>query len=222
MTLVDTAAGPAAVQVELPAGAPSALVVLGHGAGGHRADPVLERVAAALVEAGVAVARFDQPYRVAGRRAPAPALTLDGAAVEVVEWLTSDPRLGAVPLVVGGKSSGARVACRTAVRVGATGVVALGFPLRPPGRPDRDRAAELCAAGRPVLVCQGTRDVFGSPTEVRAAAAAAGANGVTVHTVAGGDHSFVARRRDGRTTTECRWEVADVTVRWVLGQIAAT
>ena len=193
------------------------VVLLGHGAGGDSTAPVLVEVAASLARAGFAAARFDQPYRVAGRRAPAPAAHLDDAAYDVVAALrTSYPD---VPLVLGGKSSGARVACRTAAGLGAVGVVALGFPLRPPGRPEVSRVAELASAGCPVLVCQGERDVFGTPADLSVAMRGlAGA----VHAVASGDHSFVARRSDPRTTRQNLDEVAEVVTAWVLAQTAAT
>jgi predicted alpha/beta-hydrolase family hydrolase len=101
-----------------------------------------------------------QPYRVAGRRAPAPATQLDAAWVAVVAALRADhPRL---PVVTGGRSSGARVACRTALAVGAVGVLALAFPLHPPGRPEKSRAPEL-HTGVPTLVINGDRDPFGVP-----------------------------------------------------------
>jgi predicted alpha/beta-hydrolase family hydrolase len=114
--------------------------------------------------------------------------------------------LGRVPLVAGGRSSGARVACRTAAAAGAVGVVALAFPLAPPGRPERTRAAELLDVGVPVLVVQGERDAFGSAADVRAASASAPS--VRVVTVPGADHGFRARRADGATTAECLVEVA--------------
>lgn len=215
---VDTAAGPAEVGVTEPRGPARALVLLGHGAGGDRTAAVLVSVAAALADAGVVVARFDQPYRVAGRRAPAPSARLDAAATDVGTWLRH--AWPGLPLLLGGKSSGARVACRVAESAGAVGVVALGFPLRPPGRPGVSRASELLGAGVPVLVCQGERDAFGSPDDVRAAAY--GVPEVAVHAVAGGDHSFAARRKDGRTTQDCVAEVAAVARAWVVAQIAAT
>ena len=196
---------------------PSGLVLLGHGAGGDSTAPSLVAVAAALADAGFVAGRFDQPYRVAGRRAPAPASQLDEAAYDVVAHLRTAYR--DVPLVLGGKSSGARVACRIAASVGAVGVVALGFPLRPPGTPDRSRAAELGSAGCPILICQGERDVFGSPADVAGAVRGLPA---TVHPVASGDHSFVARRADRRTTSQNLSDVADVVVAWVLAQTAAT
>jgi hypothetical protein len=163
----------------------------------------------ALVASGVAVGLVDQPYRVAGRRFPDRAATLDVAMTAVAAWCAE--RVGPAPLLLGGKSSGARVGCRAARQVGAVGVVALGFPLVPPGRTHLSRAAEL-DAGCPVLVVQGERDAFGTPDAVRAAAAGLP---VTVHAVAGADHSFVARRVDGRTSRDCAAEASAVVTRWV-------
>jgi predicted alpha/beta-hydrolase family hydrolase len=146
MTEVATAHGPARLDIDQPATAPLSLLVLGHGAGGGVDAVDLVAVRDAALAAGVAVARVTQPYRVAGRRAPAPAGQLDRAFAAVV----------------GGRSSGARVASRTAEGLGATGVVALAFPLHPPGRPDRSRAGELPSA-LPTLVVSGDRDPFGVP-----------------------------------------------------------
>jgi hypothetical protein len=141
----------------------SGLVVLGHSAGGGVEAPDLLAASTALVAAGWTVARVEQPYRVAGRRAPAPAAALDRAftAVVVSLHLTLPGRR----LILGGRSSGARVACRTALGLHADAVLALAFPLHPPSRPDRSRAAELTGAGVPILVVQGERDPFGTPAE---------------------------------------------------------
>jgi uncharacterized protein len=166
---IPTPHGVARLVLDKP-GRPRSLLVLGHGAGGDVDAPDLLGVAGAALAASVAVARVTQPYRVAGRRAPAPAAQLDAAWTAVIAALT-DPgsrrglgrsgRAG-LPLIVGGRSSGARVACRTAVAVGAVGIVALAFPLHPPGRPDRSRADEL-RTGLPTLVVNGDRDPFGVP-----------------------------------------------------------
>jgi uncharacterized protein len=180
--LVPTPRGDARVHLDLPAGEASALLVLGHGAGGGVAAPDLVAVRAAAVRAGVAVALVEQPYRVAGRRAPAPAPALDEAWAAVVTVLVA--AYPGLPLVVGGRSSGARVACRTATAVGAAGVVALAFPTRPPQRPERDRLAELALPAVPVLVVQGERDPFGVPPAARRR---------TVRVIPGADHSL---RRD--------------------------
>ncbi|HET6909285.1 MAG TPA: alpha/beta family hydrolase [Mycobacteriales bacterium] len=164
---VPTSAGEG--RVHLAGGGPTApvagLLCLGHGAGGNITAPDLQAVRAASVEAGWTVALVEQPYRVGGRRAQGPAPQLDAAWTEIVAALRADH---AGPLVVGGRSSGARIACRTAVATGAAGAVCLAFPLRPPQRPEQSRAAELAAVGVPVLVVQGERDPFGGPDELRA------------------------------------------------------
>jgi predicted alpha/beta-hydrolase family hydrolase len=157
---IDTSRGPAEADLAVPH-APRSLLVLGHGAGGGVDAVDLVAVRDAAYEAHVAVARVTQPYRVAGRRAPAPATHLDEAYGEVVAALRAEvPRR--LPLVVGGRSSGARVACRTAVTLGAAGVLALAFPLHPPGKPEKTRLPEL-ATGLPTLVVNGDRDPFGVP-----------------------------------------------------------
>jgi predicted alpha/beta-hydrolase family hydrolase len=158
---VTTAYGPARLDVDHPAGTPLSLLVLGHGAGGSVDSVDLVAVRDAAVAAGVSVARVTQPYRVAGRRAPAPARQLDAAFTTVVSAARAEAAPD-LPLVVGGRSSGARVACRTAVDLGAVGVLALAFPLHPPGRPDRSRADEL-PTKVPTLVVNGDRDPFGVP-----------------------------------------------------------
>jgi hypothetical protein len=140
-------------------------------------------VTAALAAAGWAVARVEQPYRVAGKRAPAAAPRLDAAFSAVVASLRVSVPAGG--LVLGGRSSGARVACRTALAVGADAVLALGFPLHPPWRPESSRVAELEAAGVPVLVVQGDSDPFGSAAQFPSDLP----DGITVLGVPG-DHSL--------------------------------
>ncbi|RZU77974.1 hypothetical protein EV384_6718 [Micromonospora kangleipakensis] len=158
---IDTPRGPARVDTDLPTGPVTTALVLGHGAGGGVDAPDLLAVRDAVTAAGVAVIRVTQPYRVAGRRAPAPAGHLDEAWTAVLAALRErHPTVSG--WVVGGRSSGARVACRTATAVGASGIVALAFPLHPPGRPERSRADEL-ATGLPTLVVNGDRDPFGVP-----------------------------------------------------------
>jgi predicted alpha/beta-hydrolase family hydrolase len=156
---LQTSRGAARIELDLPS-APRSLLVLGHGAGGGVDAVDLVAVRDALLPARVAIARLTQPYRVAGRRAPAPANHLDEAFVEAVTALRAD--LPAVPLVVGGRSSGARVACRTARALDAAGVLALAFPLHPPGKPEKSRLPEL-DTGLPTLVVNGDRDPFGVP-----------------------------------------------------------
>jgi predicted alpha/beta-hydrolase family hydrolase len=157
---IDTGSGPARAELDEPA-SPSFLMVLTHGAGGGVDSPDLLAAAQAAVGLGGAVARVLQPYRVRGARAPGSAERQDAAWLEIIEGLRA--RFPGIPLVQGGRSNGARVACRTASAAGATAVVALAFPLHPPGRPERSRAAELRQAGTPVLVVNGDRDPFGIP-----------------------------------------------------------
>jgi hypothetical protein len=144
-----------------PAEEARGILLLGHGAGGGFAAPDLRTATAAARVVGAHVAQVDQPYRVAGRRAPAPAAQLDVAWFTVVAAVRA--ALPGLPLVVGGRSSGARVACRTASAAGAVAVLCLAFPVHPPGRPEKDRLAELAMPVVPVLVVQGERDPFGRP-----------------------------------------------------------
>jgi predicted alpha/beta-hydrolase family hydrolase len=160
--------GPARAHVH-GAGSPSAALILGHGAGGGVGAPDLVAAAAAALAAGYTVVLVEQPYRVAGRRSPAPANQLDAAWLAVVEQLRGGPLKGLATLA-GGRSSGARVACRTAAEAGVAAVLCLAFPLHPPGRggdPSKSRIAELAAVKVPVLVVQGERDPFGMPPPAR-------------------------------------------------------
>jgi len=158
MLELDTPHGPARAHLH-PVDSPTGLLVLGHGAGGGVASPDLVGATDAAREAGLSVALVEQPYRVAGRRSPAPAAQLDAAWISVISQL---PREG-LPLLVGGRSAGARVACRTAAEVGAAAVLCLAFPLHPPGKPEKSRLDELDAVEVPTLVVQGERDPFGLP-----------------------------------------------------------
>jgi predicted alpha/beta-hydrolase family hydrolase len=149
-----------------PVDDPKAALILGHGAGGGVAARDLVAATEAANAEAVSVALVEQPYRVAGRRSPAPARQLDAAWQAVVERLV-DEDLRGLPLLVGGRSSGARVACRTAEATGAVGVLCLAFPLQPPARsgasPSPDRLPELDAVTVPMLIVQGARDRFGMP-----------------------------------------------------------
>lgn len=190
---VETPVGLARASVHDPAhgGRPTGVLVLGHGAGGGIGAPDLQVTAAVAVAAGWRCVLVEQPWRVAGGKvAPAPA-RLDTGWLAVLAALADDalagPGTGTGPLVVGGRSAGARVACRTAVTTGADGVLCLAFPLHPPGRPEKTRADELAGAGVPVHVVQGRRDPFGGPAEVEAL----GLEGVLV-TAVDGDHGLKA------------------------------
>lgn len=152
---IDTPSGPGTV--ELTRGT-RGLVLLTHGAGGGVHSPDVEAVRDALAQQGVGVGLVTQPYRVAGRRSPPRPESQDAAWHALLDALDRPH-----PLIVGGRSNGARVACRTAIASAAVGVVALAFPLHPPGRPEKTRIAELDACGVPTLVVQGERDPFGRP-----------------------------------------------------------
>jgi uncharacterized protein len=160
---VETPHGRAVVHLS-PVPDPRGALVLGHGAGGGIEARDLVTATEAATAEGFTVALVEQPYRVAGRRSPAPARQLDAAWLAVVEHLR-EGELRGLPLVTGGRSLGARVACRTAAETGAVGVLCLAFPLQPPSRssPRPSRLPELEAVTVPVLVVQGTRDSFGMP-----------------------------------------------------------
>jgi predicted alpha/beta-hydrolase family hydrolase len=163
---VDTPHGPARAHVQCAARARGALV-LGHGAAGGVASRELQTAGDVALSEGLSVVLVEQPYRVAGRRSPAPAAQLDTAWTAVVGFLLRDV-LDELPLVVGGRSSGARVACRTAYATGAVGVLCLAFPLQPARRatapaPPPSRLPELDAVIVSTLVVQGARDPFGIP-----------------------------------------------------------
>ncbi|MGI8731036.1 MAG: alpha/beta hydrolase family protein [Solirubrobacteraceae bacterium] len=164
---IDTPHGRAVAHLH-PATDPTGALVLGHGAGGGVGAPDLVAATEIAVSLGVSVALVEQPYRVAGRRSPAPARQLDAAWTAVVEQLSAG-ELAGLPCVVGGRSSGARVACRTAAATAAAGVLCLAFPLQPPARkgkaPAPDRLPELEAVSVPVLIVQGEGDPFGMPPE---------------------------------------------------------
>ncbi len=198
---IDTPSGAALVDLDRPRAA-AALLVIGHGAGGGIDAPDLRAVRRAALAEGIAVARVTQPYRVAGRRAPAPAARLDEAWLAVLAALRARRGLTQLPVAVGGRSSGARVACRTAATARARAVVALAFPVHPPGRPEVSRLAELELPPVPVLVVQGERDPFGLPP---------GAPGRELVVVPGADHSL----------RQASAVVADAVVRFVTSTVTS-
>jgi predicted alpha/beta-hydrolase family hydrolase len=161
---IDTSRGRARAHLHVPE-RPAAALVLGHGAGGGVEAPDLVAARDAARSGGVTVALIEQPYRVAGRRSPPSAKILDEAWVSVIEQLRAN-ELADLPLIAGGRSMGARVACRTAADVGAVAVLCLAFPVEPPpraGKPPQSRLDELDAVNLPTLVVQGDRDRFGMP-----------------------------------------------------------
>ncbi|MFG2572404.1 alpha/beta family hydrolase [Streptomyces sp. NPDC048481] len=185
------------------AGTPRLVLAVSHGAGGGVEARDLQALAAVLPAHGVAVALVEQPWRVAGKKvAPAPK-TLDAG------WRGIWPAVVApgLPVIAGGRSAGARVACRTAAELGAHAVLALGFPLHPPGRPERSRADELLGAGRPTLVVQGAKDPFGTPAEFPE-----GAHELVEVPYA--DHGFAVPKRAPVTQEQALDVVTAGVVRW--------
>ncbi|TWP35264.1 alpha/beta family hydrolase [Leekyejoonella antrihumi] len=172
---------------------PRGSLVVSHGAGGGIDAPDLTALSAVVGE-GWTYVRVEQPWRVAGKKVAAPPKTLDRAWVPIIGRLMHGRWALPGPLVVGGRSAGARVACRTAGRVGADAVLALSFPLHPPGKPEKSRASEALGvldAGLPLAVVQGERDPFGTPDDVREAL------GPQAHVFsARGTHSFTKDPED--------------------------
>ncbi|WP_405933790.1 alpha/beta family hydrolase [Streptomyces sp. NBC_00827] len=200
--IIETDAGVARV-TWYPASAARLVLALSHGAGGGIEARDLQALAAVLPAHGVSVALVEQPWRVAGKKvAPAPK-TLD------VGWRGVWPAVaaGGLPVVAGGRSAGARVACRTAVELGAAAVLALSFPLHPPGRPEKSRADELLGSGVPTLVVQGGNDPFGKPEEFPEGS-------YEIIEVPYGDHGFTVPKRAPLGQDEALKIVTDGVVKW--------
>ncbi|MET8691386.1 alpha/beta family hydrolase [Streptomyces bauhiniae] len=199
---VETEAGTARVTWH-HAPEPRLLLAVSHGAGGGIEARDLQALAAALPAHGVSVALVEQPWRVAGRKvAPAPKMLDTG-------WRGLWPALTrpGLPVISGGRSAGARVACRTATELGARAVLALSFPLHPPGKPEKSRADELLGAGVPTLVVQGGNDPFGRPGEFPE-------GGFDLVEVPYGDHSFAVPKRAPVTQEAALRTVTDAVTRW--------
>ncbi|WP_030709912.1 alpha/beta family hydrolase [Streptomyces sp. NRRL F-2580] len=201
---VDTPAGGARITWH-PARAAKLVLAVSHGAGGGIEARDLQALAAALPARGITVALVEQPWRVAGKKVAAAPKVLDEG------WRALWPALAkpGLPVVAGGRSAGARVACRTAVELGAAGVLALAFPLHPPGRPEKSRAEELTGAGRPTLVVQGGRDPFGRPEEFPA-----GEHELVE--IPYGDHAFAVPKKADLTQDEALGKITEAVGRWLL------
>jgi predicted alpha/beta-hydrolase family hydrolase len=188
------------------------VLVLGHGAGGNRKTPWLVRMAEALGARGRRVVLYNFPYTEAGRKVPDKPETLEAATAAAAEWCRST--LGAEKLALGGKSMGGRIASQAVAKgLRCDALVFLGYPLHPPGQPDKLRDAHLAAVLVPMLFLQGTRDAFASwerlePVLARLPKA-------TLHKVEGGDHSFAVPKRTGRTPAAVEAECAAAVCDWL-------
>jgi len=189
-------------------------VLLAHGAGSDRHAAALVVTAEALAAAGVPALRFDFPYRIAGRRAPDRAPVLATAVEEAATDLARRTGLPRERLVLGGRSMGGRYCSMAAAAGGALGCVLLGYPLHPPGRPEKARVAHFGGLVMPVLFAHGTRDPFGSPDEVREAVEAV-PGPVAFHWVETGDHGFRPLKASGRTVDDEIAAVAGAVVAFV-------
>jgi uncharacterized protein len=201
--IISTEAGDARITWH-PARTARLVLAVSHGAGGGIEARDLQALAHVLPGRGVGVALVEQPWRVAGKKvAPAPK-TLD------VGWRGVWPSLvrPGLPVISGGRSAGARVACRTAVELGAAAVLALSFPLHPPGRPEKSRAGELLGSGVPTLVVQGGNDPFGKPEEFPVGS-------FELAEVPCGDHGFAVPKRAQITQEEAVTVITDAVVKWV-------
>ncbi len=203
--MVTTPHGEARLVSDLARGS-QATLLLSHGAGGGIDARDLLALATHLPRHGIDVVRLEQPWRVAGRKIAGPPATLDAALVAAFEQLRVR-----TPLVVGGRSAGARSAARCAVSMGAVGCLALSFPLHPPGRPERSRLAELTGAGVPTLVVQGERDAMGTPEEFP--------DDIDLAVVPGADHGLTVPARGDITQDEAMSIVVESTLEWVVREV---
>lgn len=207
--VVDTPRGEGRL-VTYVADDPVAVLLLSHGAGGGIEAPDLQALARVLPEQGVSVVLLEQPWRRAGRKMATPPPTLDEAFVAAAAVVRA--QAPEVPLVVGGRSAGARSAARTAKQLGASGCLALAFPLHPPGKPEKSRVDELHAADVTTLVVQGERDAFGGPDEFP--------DDVDLCVVPGADHSFKVLKSAPLTHEEALAVLTEATLEWVLREAA--
>lgn len=185
---------------------PSATLLLSHGAGGGVGARDLMALAEVLPRHGITVVLFEQPWRVAGRKVATPPATLDTGLTAAAKRLRS-----AAPLVVGGRSAGARSAARCAISLGAVGCLALSFPLHPPGKPEKSRLEELVGAGVPTLVVQGERDSFGRPEEFP--------TDVDLSVVPAADHGLKVPAGGPVTQDEAMEIVVEATLEWLVREV---
>ena len=182
---------------------PMATLLLSHGAGGGIGTRDLAALARSLPRNGITVVCFEQPWVLAGRKVATPPATLDEGLGAAAARLRST-----APLVVGGRSAGARSAARCAGELGASGCLALAFPLHPPGRPEKSRVEELVDAGVPTLVVQGERDAFGAPEEFPA--------DTEMCVIPGGDHGLKVPKKGPVTQEEALEILVEATLEWIV------
>ncbi|MHB6910369.1 alpha/beta hydrolase family protein [Streptomyces sp. DB-54] len=205
-TVVATPVGDARISWHRSVGPARAVLGLGHGTGRGIEAPDLTALAAALPAHGITVALVEQPWKVAGEKeAPAPQ-TLDTGWLPVAERLAAE----GLPVVVGGRSAGARVACRTGAASGAAAVLAMAFPLHPPGQPEDSRAAELLGSSLPTLVVQGANDPYGEPQEFPALP-----TGWRLAEVPVADHVFAVPDSAPRPTPETLTLITGTVMAWL-------
>lgn len=187
---------------------PVATLLLSHGAGNGIETPDLVALDKTLPPQGITVVRFEQPWRVAGRRIATPPQTLDAALTLAANWMRVR-----TPLVVGGRSAGARSAARTARSLGAAGCLAIAFPLHPPGKPEASREDELRSARVPTLVVQGENDPFGRPDEFPEL------SGVDIAVVPGADHSLKVGKRSPLSQEDALGVLVESTLEWLVRDV---
>lgn len=193
-----------------------ATLILAHGAGAPQSSAFMVDFARGLARRGCQAVTFNFPYTEQGRRLPDRAPTLEACFRDVIAAIRARADLGTGPLVIGGKSMGGRIASHLAAQglADLAGLVALGYPLHPPGRPEQLRALHLARIRQPMLIVQGSRDAFGTPEELRPVLGPLGAT-ATLHVVEGGDHSFKVPKRGPITQEEVFERVQDEIARWI-------
>jgi uncharacterized protein len=215
---LDTPQGPGRLFLDL-ADRQRSILVLGHGASGGVESADLELLARGLPDLGTSVLRFEQPWRTAGRKVAASPPRLDEAWVVALDWL-SGQEWARQPLVVGGRSAGARVACRTAVKTDAAAIVCLAFPLHPPGRPEKSRVSELLTPTVPRLILQGSKDSFGTADQIRAAIG--NTPGTIVVELPAADHSLRIGKSSAFTPADLRMTLVTEVSRFIAAVVGIT
>jgi predicted alpha/beta-hydrolase family hydrolase len=202
--------------VYAPPGPPLATLILAHGAGAPQSSAFMVDFARGLARRGCHAVTFNFPYTEQGKRLPDRAPTLEACFRDVITAIRARADLATGPLVIGGKSMGGRIASHLAAQglADLAGLVALGYPLHPPGRPEQLRALHLGRIRQPMLIVQGSRDAFGTPEELRPVLAPLGAT-ATLHVVEGGDHSFKVPKRGPITQEEVFERVQEKIAGWI-------